>query len=277
MRYRLVLCMVMAVVVAAAPALAAGQAMSMGSSSAMHGGKMAGMPMMSGQISVLIDNRPQHYSPPPMMMNGSVMVPMRGIFESLGAKVTWDSKTEQVTAMRGRTEVLLKVGDRNATVNGKRMTLESAPHMYQNAVFVPLRFVSESLGANVKWDASAHRVMIATAGMPSHLAAMRPRPSASRHMASAPRGDAVVDVSLVDGKITLKPTTVKAGAIEFAVRNDGTYTHALAIVGMTQKTRDLSPGGKAALTVTLKPGTYTLYCPVDNHRAMGMETKLKVE
>ena len=80
MRYRLVLCMVMAVVVAAAPALAAGQAMSMGSSSAMHGGKMAGMPMTSGQIQVLIDNKPQQYSPPPMMMNGSVMVPMRGIF-----------------------------------------------------------------------------------------------------------------------------------------------------------------------------------------------------
>lgn len=269
MRYRLVLCMVMAVVVAAAPALAAGQAMSMGSSSAMHGGKMAGMPMTSGQIQVLIDSKPQQYSPPPMMMNGSVMVPMRGIFESLGAKVNWNSKTEQVTAMRGRSEVMLKVGDRNAMVNGRQMMLESAPHMYQNAVFVPLRFVSESLGANVKWDASAHRVMIATAGMPSHAAAMHPT--------SATPGAANVDVSLVDGKITLKPTTVKAGAVQFAVHNDGTYPHAFAIEGTTSKTRDLSPGERATLKATLKPGTYTLYCPVGRHRAMGMETKLKVQ
>ncbi len=85
-----------------------------------------------------------------------------------------------------------------------------------------------------------------------------------------------VKVTLKEWSIKLDPDKVKAGAIRFDISNTGTAVHALAIVGMKDKTKNIKSGGKATLTVTLKPGTYTLYCPVDNHRTEGMETKLSV-
>jgi uncharacterized cupredoxin-like copper-binding protein len=61
--------------------------------------------------------------------------------------------------------------------------------------------------------------------------------------------------------------------------NDGDTTHAIEIDGPgveDQASDTAGPGGTASVTVTLKPGTYTIYCPVANHRAMGMQTTFTV-
>jgi len=63
------------------------------------------------------------------------------------------------------------------------------------------------------------------------------------------------------------------------MRNDGNATHAIEIDGPgveDQKSSTAGPGGTATLTVTLQPGKYTMYCPVGNHRAMGMQTTFTV-
>ena len=86
----------------------------------------------------------------------------------------------------------------------------------------------------------------------------------------------VVKVTLKEWSIKVDPDKVKAGAIRFDISNTGTAVHALAIDGIKDKTKNIKPEGKASLTVTLKAGKYTLYCPVDNHRKEGMETKLTV-
>jgi plastocyanin len=87
---------------------------------------------------------------------------------------------------------------------------------------------------------------------------------------------AVVKVKLAEWTVAPLPTKIKAGSIRFDVTNSGTMTHALAIVGVKQATKNIDPGENTSLTVTLKPGTYTLYCPVRGHRGQGMEAKLKV-
>ncbi|WP_370065566.1 hypothetical protein [Streptacidiphilus sp. MAP5-3] len=80
-------------------------------------------------------------------------------------------------------------------------------------------------------------------------------------------------------KLTLSTTAFKPGAYTFVAQNAGTVSHALAISGPgvpTHQTPILSPGGKADLSVTLKPGSYELWCPVDGHKALGMDTHITV-
>jgi uncharacterized cupredoxin-like copper-binding protein len=76
-------------------------------------------------------------------------------------------------------------------------------------------------------------------------------------------------------KITLASSTVPAGPIAFDVSNVGRIPHDLTIQG-SKATPLISPGKSATLTVTLKPGTYTLYCSVPGHRKLGMVAKLTV-
>jgi uncharacterized cupredoxin-like copper-binding protein len=85
-----------------------------------------------------------------------------------------------------------------------------------------------------------------------------------------------VKVSETEFKIALGSTSLKAGKITFDVKNDGKIQHDLAIKGMSEKTKLISPGGSATLTVTLKPGTYELYCSVPGHEAAGMKVNLTV-
>jgi uncharacterized cupredoxin-like copper-binding protein len=91
-------------------------------------------------------------------------------------------------------------------------------------------------------------------------------------------GTTQVDVKLVDFRMELSQKTVKAGAYTFVVKNDGQHNHAMAIEGSgtEQKTRQLAPGESANLTVSLKDGTYEVYCPVDGHKDLGMKTVLTV-
>ncbi len=75
------------------------------------------------------------------------------------------------------------------------------------------------------------------------------------------------------------PTVAGAGSATIEVKNDGGTEHALEIEGNgleEQRTDTLSPGDSATLTVDLKPGKYTIYCPIGNHRALGMKGTITV-
>jgi uncharacterized cupredoxin-like copper-binding protein len=85
-----------------------------------------------------------------------------------------------------------------------------------------------------------------------------------------------VPVSETEFKITLASTNFKAGEITFEAKNDGKIPHDLAIKGTSDKTKLIQPGGTADLTVTLKPGTYELYCTVPGHEAAGMRLNITV-
>ncbi|MFJ8629779.1 cupredoxin domain-containing protein [Streptomyces sp. NPDC093568] len=91
-------------------------------------------------------------------------------------------------------------------------------------------------------------------------------------------GTSQVDVKMTDFKMQLSRTTLQAGDYTFVATNDGDHDHALEIEGSgtEEKTRTLEPGESAKLTITLKDGTYEVYCPVDDHKGMGMKTELTV-
>ncbi|MFD1884558.1 copper amine oxidase N-terminal domain-containing protein [Paenibacillus wenxiniae] len=79
-------------------------------------------------------------------------VPLRFISQNLGGKVSWDRSKQQVTILSDEgTVTTLVVGSKVAYVNNEKKTLSDAPFMlhYPNRIIVPLRFVSEVLGATV--------------------------------------------------------------------------------------------------------------------------------
>ncbi|MCC7230901.1 MAG: hypothetical protein IT203_10950 [Fimbriimonadaceae bacterium] len=98
----------------------------------------------------------------PMTSNGRVLVPLRGVFEQMGAYVDWNAATRTVTAERSGTNVELRIGDREATVDGRILELDSPAQISRGRTMVPLRFLSESLGASVEWIAPTRTVEIST-------------------------------------------------------------------------------------------------------------------
>jgi uncharacterized cupredoxin-like copper-binding protein len=93
-------------------------------------------------------------------------------------------------------------------------------------------------------------------------------------------GGQTIQVKESEFKLTPSSLTVsKPGKVTFEATNAGSVDHALEVEGngVEEETSTISPGSSAKLTVDLsKNGTYEVYCPIDNHRAMGMEAKLVV-
>jgi hypothetical protein len=87
----------------------------------------------------------------PMMMGQRVMVPLRGVFEQMGADIDWNEALQTVTATTADRTVVLRIGDRFATVNGRSVALDTPAMKYRDRTMVPLRFIGESLGAKVAW------------------------------------------------------------------------------------------------------------------------------
>jgi heme-binding NEAT domain protein len=110
--------------------------------------------------AVILDGRDLSFDVPPMIENGRTLVPLRAIFEALGAKVDWDGATQTVTAAKGQTVVKLTIGNTAAFVNDQPVNLDVPGKIVDNRTLVPLRFVSESLGADVQWDGDRNRVII---------------------------------------------------------------------------------------------------------------------
>jgi alpha-tubulin suppressor-like RCC1 family protein len=111
-------------------------------------------------IKVRIDGELQQYDQPPILINGSTMVPMRGIFEAFGAQIQWDSETQTVIATKGETTIILPIGEDFANINGDTVQLTQKAVVKNNRTLVPIRFVSEALGADVKWNSATTSVDI---------------------------------------------------------------------------------------------------------------------
>jgi peptide/nickel transport system substrate-binding protein len=96
----------------------------------------------------------------PTIQNGRTLVPMRAIFEALGAQVHWDDATSTIRAYRREDAIVLQLGNRTAWVNGPSRQLDVAPVAIGGRTMVPLRFVAEALGAQVAWVDATRTVTV---------------------------------------------------------------------------------------------------------------------
>lgn len=140
-------------------------------------GGMSAARVQAQSIRVVIDGQLVVFDQPPAAIGGRVLVPLRGVFERLGAFVQWDPRTNTVTAIRADTQVQLVIGSRQATVNGRVVALDVPALIVAGRTLVPLRFVSEAMGARVDWDASARTVFITSAPVAQPVPPPEPRPT----------------------------------------------------------------------------------------------------
>src|SRR5664280_326055 len=102
---------------------------------------------------------------PPVIKNGRTLVPIRAIIEALGGTVGWDATTKKVTVTLGKKTIDLWIGKSAATVNGVSTPIDSTdvkvvPEIINGRTMLPLRFVTESLGATVAWEQSTQTITI---------------------------------------------------------------------------------------------------------------------
>jgi uncharacterized cupredoxin-like copper-binding protein len=99
--------------------------------------------------------------------------------------------------------------------------------------------------------------------------------------AAATGAGGTVDLTATDFKFDPSDPTVKSGEVTFNLKNDGQTTHSLEIEdvnGQDQELEgDVSAGSSGTLKVNLPAGRYEFYCPVDNHKEMGMEGEITVK
>lgn len=148
------------------------------------------VPALAQTARVVVDGQLMRFDQPPVVAGGRVLVPLRGVFEHLGATVLWNPATNVVTAQRGDTQVQLVIGGRQATVNGRVVLLDVPATIVGGRTLVPLRFVSEAMGAQVDWD-NATRVVTITSG--TTALPVQPPPRVPQPPAPAP--------SVVEGRV----------------------------------------------------------------------------
>ncbi|GAE90556.1 copper amine oxidase-like protein [Acetivibrio straminisolvens JCM 21531] len=78
----------------------------------------------------------------------------------MGANVSWDANTKKVTITLNERKVVLQIGNKNYEVNGQQKQMDTVALLKESRTFVPVRFVSEALGATVKWNANIRTVYI---------------------------------------------------------------------------------------------------------------------
>jgi N-acetylmuramoyl-L-alanine amidase len=111
-------------------------------------------------IRLVINDQEVKTDVPPLLVNGRTMVPVRVVSENLGALVGWNGQEQRVNIRLDSNMISFKVGQALADVNGKQMELDAPAMMEQGRTLLPIRFVSENLGADVVWDSEKYEVRI---------------------------------------------------------------------------------------------------------------------
>jgi hypothetical protein len=123
-------------------------------------GSKSGSSSSASDIKLYLRGELLTLAQPPVSDAGTVLVPMKSIFDSLDAYSEYDSKTKTISVSKGNTRIKLTIGNMNAALNGSAAKLTAAPKMINNQVFVPLEFVCKALGFVYTWNKDAKTASI---------------------------------------------------------------------------------------------------------------------
>ena len=115
----------------------------------------------AGAVNLYVDMNLIHTDTPPTIVEGRTLVPVRAIFEAIGATVEWDGATSTATGVRGDTTVIIQIDNTTAYVNGEARTLDVPAQLINGRTMVPARFISEAMGCDVTWDAKTETAAVA--------------------------------------------------------------------------------------------------------------------
>jgi len=112
------------------------------------------------EITVSLDGKLMNFDVKPMTQEGRTLVPFRAILEALGCTIGWDTLTQTITATNPTTKIVMSIGSKVATVNGKSVALDVPPAVVNGRSLIPLRFISENTGCIVIWNSAHFRAII---------------------------------------------------------------------------------------------------------------------
>jgi hypothetical protein len=154
-------------------------------------------------VSIVVGGQTLDNEQPPIMVQGRVLIPLRKVFNALGATVKYENKI--IDAQRGKQTVQLSPGSNAAKINGQDTLLDVPPLLVDTVTYVPLRFVAQALGDSVTYDPNAKTISVGPAGS---------APVASAGPAGMPPGPGLPPDRLESLKQTLKRLAVgNQGAI----------------------------------------------------------------
>lgn len=111
-------------------------------------------------ITVTLDGNPITFDVPPQLIEGRTMVPLRMIFEALGAEVSWDDATQTASGVKGDTTVKITINEKVLYKNGQAITLDVPAQLINDRTLVPVRAISESFEVKVDWDDATSTVIL---------------------------------------------------------------------------------------------------------------------
>lgn len=141
-------------------------------------------------IDLVVDGEKLELDVPPQVVEQRTLVPLRAIFEKLGATVEWDQATQTATATKGTDMVQITIDSTTAYVNDQAETLDVPAMAIDGRTLVPVRFVSEALQADVQWVQESQTVQITTQAVgttvtvPAVTPAPTPTPAPSQEPAA---------------------------------------------------------------------------------------------
>ncbi|MFU2158234.1 DctP family TRAP transporter solute-binding subunit [Caldisericum sp. AR60] len=125
--------------------------------------------MTIGNPKAYVDSKVVTLDSPPIIENGRTLVPFRFIGESIGANIGWDGTKKEVSYVFGDINLKLTIGSNKAVVNNVINMLDVPPKIVSGRTLVPVRFVTETLGAKVGWDANTRTVTITASTTPPKI------------------------------------------------------------------------------------------------------------
>ena len=121
---------------------------------------MSTVAFASNEIKVAIDGEYVEFDVKPQLINDRTMVPLRAIFEALGAEVDWENDTQTVIATKDDITVTASIGKTKMYINDEVRTMDVAPMLIDGRTLVPVRFVAEAFKCDVDWNAEEKIVCI---------------------------------------------------------------------------------------------------------------------
>lgn len=239
------------------------------------------LPAAAAEIALVIDGRAVATDVAPVLESGRVLVPLRVAGENLGFDVAYDAAARTVTLARGDLTLVLTVNETTVTVRSgaqaRTATLDVPARVVQGRTLVPIRFISEQMGARVSWDGRTRTVTIATG-------------RSGGGSGGDEGGPAPVSVTVTGREFSFSPAEirVKVGqTVMLTFKNEGDAFHTLTVDGIpitldgkaqTRLHVTASAGSSASVTfVPTEAGSYDFICAVSGHAAYGMTGKIVVE
>lgn len=100
----------------------------------------------SAAQQVIVGGQMIAFDAAPKMVNGTMMVPIKGVFEATGTDMRWRMDRQVIEGLRKGNKIEIWVGSRDARVNDKGRTMDEAPYVWRGRTYAPLKFLADSLG-----------------------------------------------------------------------------------------------------------------------------------